>query len=175
MREKNQIDEPQAGGAQSSATAVSPHPSSPVPQPPASRFIGRWKHRLTLHFRVWPKYKETHAAIVRMKKIEVNGIRINNEGRPEIWHMTAPGECGYIFEISDEDFDVLTAISKAGARMPMYRRMVVRTPGTSEERIKKECWLKSPCSHTRMPARRESPSGAKAGILSPQECCRARR
>ena len=113
-------------------------------QTKAGRFIGRWKHRLTLHFRVWPKYKETHAAIVRMKKIEVNGIRINNEGRPEIWHMTAPGECGYIFEISDEDFDVLTAISKAGARMPMYRRMVVRTPGTADERIKKECWLEVP-------------------------------
>lgn len=70
---------------------VSSLPSSLVPLLSSpSRFIGRWRYRLNLLFRVWPKYKETHEAIARMKEIEVNGIRINNEGKPEIWHMTAP-------------------------------------------------------------------------------------
>lgn len=110
-------------------------------QTTAGKYIGRWKHRLNLHFRVWPKFKETHKAIATMKEIDVNGIRINDEGLPEIWHMTAPGECGYIFEMGEADFDVLTAIPKAGARTPMYRPMKIKTPGTTDNRVKKECWL----------------------------------
>ena len=74
-------------------------------QTTASKYIGRWKHRLSLHFRVWPKYKMTHEAIVSMKSIEINGIRINDDGKAEVWHMTNPGECGYIFEVDDDDFD----------------------------------------------------------------------
>ena len=89
--------------------------SSPIPHP----FINRWKHRLNLHFRVWPKWKLTHQALATMKIIDIDGIRINDDGRPELWHKTANGECGYVFEISDEDFDVITAIPKAGARMPI--------------------------------------------------------
>ena len=46
-------------------------------QTAASKYIGRWKHRLTLHFRVWPKYKETHDIIAKEKLIPINGIRIN--------------------------------------------------------------------------------------------------
>ena len=36
-------------------------------QTAASKYIGRWKHRLTLHFRVWPKFRETHEAIAKAK------------------------------------------------------------------------------------------------------------
>lgn len=113
-------------------------------QTTASKYIGRWKHRLNLHFRVWPKYKMTHEAIVSMKSIEINGIRINDDGKAEVWHMTNPGECGYIFEVDDDDFDTITAIPKAGARMPAYKKMVVHTPGTTDIRVKKECWLEVP-------------------------------
>ena len=108
------------------------------------KYIGRWKHRLTLHFRVWPKFKETHEAIAAHKTIPINGIRINDEGKAELWHQRSAGLCGDIFEIGDDDFDVLTSIPKAGARMPMYRKMVVHTPGTTDERIKKECWVEVP-------------------------------
>jgi len=129
-----------AGGSQSSATGSS---SSPIPHI-SSLYVARWRHRLNLHFRVWPKYKMTHEAIVAMKEIEINGIRINDEGKAEVWHMTNPGECGYIFEVDDDDFDLITAIPKAGARMPRFKKMVVRTPGTTDNRVKKECWLDVP-------------------------------
>lgn len=110
----------------------------------ASKYIGRWKHRLTLHFRVWPKFKETHEAIAKEKLIPINGIRITDDGKAEVWNQTSAGICGAVFEMSDDDFDVLTAIPKAGARMPAYRKMVVHTPGTTDIRIKKECWLEVP-------------------------------
>ena len=113
-------------------------------QTTASKYIGRWKHRLTLHFRVWPKFKETHEAIAKEKLIPINGIRITDDGKAEVWNQTSAGICGAVFEMSDDDFDILTAIPKAGARMPMYRKMVVHTPGTTDERIKKECWLEVP-------------------------------
>lgn len=113
-------------------------------QTTASKFIGRWKHRLTLHFRVWPKYKETHKAIAKEKLIPVNGIRITDDGKPEVWNQTSAGICGAVFEMGEDDFDILTAIPKAGARMPIYRKMMVHTPGTTDERVKKECWLEVP-------------------------------
>ena len=113
-------------------------------QTSASKYIGRWNHRLTLRFRVWPKFKETHAAIARAKTIPVNGLRITDDGRAEIWNQTSAGICGAVFEMDDDDFDVLTAIPKAGARMSMRRRMVVHAPGTTDERVKKECWLEVP-------------------------------
>ena len=113
-------------------------------QTTASKYIGRWKHRLTLHFRVWPKYKETHKAIAKEKLIPVNGIRITDDGKPEVWNQTGAGICGAVFEMGEDDFDILTAIPKAGARMPMYRKMMVHTPGTTDIRVKKECWLEVP-------------------------------
>ena len=61
-----------------------------------------------------------------------------------MWNQTHAGICGAVFEVGDADFDVLTAIPKAGARMPAYRKMVVHTPGTTDIRIKKECWLEVP-------------------------------
>ena len=113
-------------------------------QTAASKYIGRWKHRLTLHFRVWPKYKETYDIIAKEKLIPINGIRINDDGGAEVWNQTHAGICGAVFEVGDDDFDVLTAIPKAGARMPVYKKMVVHTPGTTDIRIKKECWLEVP-------------------------------
>ena len=113
-------------------------------QTTASKYIGRWKHRLTLHFRVWPKYKETHDIIAKEKLIPINGIRINDNGGAEVWNQTHAGICGAVFEVGGDDFDVLTAIPKAGARMPAYKKMVVHTPGTTDIRVKKECWLEVP-------------------------------
>ena len=113
-------------------------------QTAASKYIGRWKHRLTLHFRVWPKYKETHDIIAKEKLIPINGIRINDDGGAEVWNQTHAGICGAVFEVCDDDFDILTAIPKVGARMPAYKKMVVHTPGTTDIRIKKECWLEVP-------------------------------
>lgn len=109
------------------------------------KYIGRWMHRLKLHFRVWPKWKEAHDAIASMKTITVNGMRINDDGLPEVWHTNAHGSWGYAFEMSEDDFDVLTAIPKAGARLPLRKGdMTIHAPGTFDSRVKKECWLEVP-------------------------------
>ena len=109
------------------------------------KYIGRWMHRLKLHFRVWPKWKEAHDAIASMKTITVNGMRINDDGLPEVWHTNAHGSWGCAFEMSEDDFDVLTAIPKAGARLPLRKGdMTIHAPGTFDSRVKKECWLEVP-------------------------------
>ena len=131
MREDVRRGTSDAGGSSATASSSSP-------------YIARWKHRLNLHFRVWPKYKETHEAIATQKEIQINGIRINDEGKAEVWNQTSAGICGSVFEVDDDDFDIITAIPKAGARMPMFRSMVVHTPGTTDNRVKKECWLDVP-------------------------------
>ena len=141
-----------------------------VLQTVAEKYIGRWKHRLTLHFRVWPKFKETHEAIAKEKLIPINGIRITDDGKPEVWNQTSAGICGAVFEVSDDDFDVLTAIPKAGARMPMYRNMVVRTPGTTDSCVKKECWLEVPVfAYPNAPERKVTMWGAGRGAIAPHE------
>lgn len=139
-------------------------------QPAAERYIGRWKHRLTLHFRVWPKFKETHEAIAKEKLIPVNGIRINDDGKAEIWNQTRGGICGAVFEIGDDDFDVLTAIPKAGARMPKHSHMVVNAPGTTDSRVKKECWLDVPVfAYPNAPEKKVSIWGAGWSAKAPHE------
>ena len=112
-------------------------------QTTASKYIGRWKHRLNLHFRVWPKWKLTHKAILTEKDIPITGIRIDKKGHPELWHQKV-GLRAFVFEMDDADFDILTAMPSAGARMPMFKKMVVHAPGTADERVKKECWLEVP-------------------------------
>ena len=102
----------------------------------SSKFIGRWRHRDKLVFRCWPKWKLAYEAVQRETHIPITGIRINTDGHAELWHQIS-GTRSYVFEISDEDFDTITAIPKAGAKMG---KIVVRTPGTADERVKKECW-----------------------------------
>lgn len=139
-------------------------------QTTASKYIGRWKHRLTLHFRVWPKFKETHEAIAKEKEIPVNGIRITNDGKPEIWNQTSCGICGAVFEIGDDDFDILTSIPKADARMPMYRKMVVHAPGTTDNRVKKECWLEVPVfTYQDAPEKKVTLWGSGWSTIAPHE------
>lgn len=104
-----------------------------------ARYLGRWQHRMTLHFRVWPKFKETHQAIVREKVIPVNGMRIGSDGTPEVWNMTSAGVCGQIFEMGESDFETIAAIPDAGARQ--YGRMRILAPGSDSDGVKKECWL----------------------------------
>ena len=139
-------------------------------QPVAEKYIGRWKHRLTLHFRVWPKFKETHDAIAKEKTIPINGIRINDDGKAEVWNLKCAGICGSVFELTDDDFDVITAIPKAGARMPMYRHMVVHAPGTTDNSVKKECWLDVPVfAYPDAPERRITLWGSGWNGISPHE------
>ena len=64
--------------------ADAPETLSLIPQPhPSSPFVNRWKRRDRLVFRVWPEYKETHAAILRHKTIPIDGFMMTKEGRAQ--------------------------------------------------------------------------------------------
>ena len=71
-----------------------------------SKYVGRWRHRDKLVFRVWPKYKETHQAIVRLKEIPIDGFMMTSEGMTEArYHSKNVRMCA--FELRDEDVEVL--------------------------------------------------------------------
>ena len=106
-----------------------------------SEYIGRWRHKTILKFRVWPKWKKAHEAILKETIIPINGIRINAEGKPELWHQVK-GTNSDVFELTDDDFDLIASIPKADARIA--GEMVVHAPGTANERVKKECWVEVP-------------------------------
>ncbi len=99
---------------------------------------GRWQHPLKLVFRVWPKGVLAHKAVVSEKEIRITGIHIDKDGHPELWRQTHSTKAE-MFEISEADFDVLTAIAKAGGKI--VGDMVVHAPGTLDGRVKKECWV----------------------------------
>ena len=107
-----------------------------------SKYVGRWRHRDKLVFRVWPKYKETHQAIVRLKEIPIDGFMMTSEGMTEArYHSKNVRMCA--FELRDEDVEVLGAAVAGDARLRLDE-MVVHTPGTMDEKVKKECWLEVP-------------------------------
>ena len=107
-----------------------------------SKFIGRWRHRDKLVFRVWQMYKETHRAVVTHKEIPIDGFMATKDGRMvAMYHSKDVRECA--FEIKDEDVETLAAASAADARLRLDE-MVVHAPGTLDERVKKECWLEIP-------------------------------
>ena len=138
-------------------------------QTTVGKYIGRWKHRLNLHFRVWPKWKLTHKAILTEKDIPITGIRIDKKGHPELWHQKV-GRRAFVFEMDDADFDIIVALPKAGARMPMYKKMVVHAPGTADERVKKECWLDVPVfAYEKASERRITLWGSGWSVKSPHE------
>ena len=138
-------------------------------QTTVGKYIGRWKHRLNLHFRVWPKWKLTHKAILTEKDIPITGIRIDKKGHPELWHQKV-GRRAFVFEMDDADFDIIAALPKAGARMPMYKKMVVHAPGTADERVKKECWLYVPVfAYEKASERRITLWGSGWSVKSPHE------
>ncbi len=132
-----------------------------------SKYIGRWSHRLALHFRVWPKWKLAHDAIKRETDFPINAMRIGEDGAPELWHQIEARNA-HVFEISDEDFDVIGSIPKAGARR--MRGMAVRAPGTLDSRVKMECWVEVPViAYAKAPERIITPWGRKWNRRSPHE------
>lgn len=136
-------------------------------QTTAGKYIGRWRHRTKLVFRVWPKWKLTHKAILSEKDIPITGIRIDKKGHPELWHQKV-GLRAYVFEIDDADFDTITAIPKAGARM--MQNIVVHAPGTANERVKKECWAEATVvAYPKASERKITPWGSAWNPRAPHE------
>ena len=137
-----------------------------------SKFIGRWRHRDKLVFRVWPMYKETHLAIVRHKEIPIDGLMATKEGRTvAMYHSKEVRE--YAFEVKDEDVELMAAASEAGARLRLDE-MIVRAPGTEDETTKKECWLEVPFdAYPTAPYRTSTDSMAKGGQTPKLRCVSA--
>ena len=107
-----------------------------------SKYIGRWRYRDKLVFRVWPKYKETHLAITRLKEIPIDGIMMTGEGEAEArYHSKNVRMCAFGLRV--DDMDLLAVASEAGARLRLDE-MVVHAPGTTDEAVKKECWMDVP-------------------------------
>ena len=133
----------------------------------SSKYTARWQHRFKLTFRVWPKWKLTHETIVAEKDIPINAIRLDKDGQPELWHQRS-GKNADVFELSDDDFDILTAIPKAGARMTR-RGMVVHAPGTINASVKKECWLTvHVLAYAEASEKRITPWGREASLVFPK-------
>ena len=126
-----------------------------------SRFIGRWRHRDKLVFRVWPMYKETHRAIVRQEEIPIDGFMATKDGRMvAMYHSKDVRECA--FEVRDEDVETLAAASAADARLRLDE-MVVHAPGTTDEKVRMECWLEIPFDvYPKAPYRTSNDSMAKS-------------
>ena len=135
-------------------------------QTAASKYVGRWRHRSKIVFRVWPKWRLTHLAILSEREIPITGIRIDPEGHPELWHQKS-GRRAYVFELSDDDFDMISAVSKAGAK---ELGIVVHAPGTADQRVKKECWAEmSFVAYPKASERRVSLWGPGATLNAPHE------
>ena len=137
-----------------------------------SKFIGRWRHRDKLVFRVWPMYKETHRAIVTRKEIPIDGFMATKDGRMvAMYHSKEVRECA--FEVKDEDMELMAAASEAGARLRLDE-MVVLAPGTEDETTKKECWLEVPFdAYPNAPYRTSSDSMAKSDRTPLLRCVHA--
>ncbi len=133
----------------------------------ASKYVGRWRHRAKIVFRVWPKWREAHRAILSETEIPINKLRIGDGGIPELWHQKK-GTSAYVFEIPDDSFDLLVAMPKAGARMS--GKIVVRAPGTADSRVKKECWAEmTAVAYADAPARPATPWGRSWSSRAPHE------
>ena len=132
-----------------------------------SKFIGRWKHRDKLVFRVWPKYKETHLAIVKHKEIPIDWLSVSGEGKMEAQHQSKMiRKC--VFELRDEDVDLLAMAGAADIRLHLDR-MVVHAPGTLDEKVKKECWLEVPfTAYPSAPWRTRSDECASSSHIAPK-------
>lgn len=152
-------------GLEVAERSVTASPVSPV-SATSSQFIGRWRHKHKLMLKCWPKWKLAYNAIQKEKLIPINGMRINEAGKAELWHQKS-GVRAYVFEISDDDFDLLTSIPKAGAEMG---KMVVHAPGSSDEKVKKECWVEVPVTvYPKAFTRKITPWGMGWNSCSPRE------
>jgi len=131
-----------------------------------SKWCGRWCHRTKLVFRVWPRYKKANIAIRTMSRIPITGLYITEQGTMEAWHQVYSTNA-LRFELQDDDVELLTSI--AVSRAEMCGQMVVKAPGTLDERVKKECWMEVPIKvYPEAPPRTGKTWGADTAIPEPK-------
>lgn len=100
-------------------------------------YTGRWRHELTLTFRVWPRDTRAMKLALAGEKWSGDGMTYNRNEHLEVVHRI--GAKGFApFELSDADAETLSAVGDAGAKLG---EMMIRCPGSLVETAKKECWL----------------------------------
>ena len=116
----------------------------------ATKYIGRWKERLVLKFRVWPVGEEARRLTWERTEIPVHGFLVNKWGRLEAAYRfwmdpdSPDKKSGYrTFELSPEDIDILAAVPLLDAKITI-KNLKIRAPGTSEGRERQISWMKVP-------------------------------
>lgn len=116
----------------------------------AEKYVGRWKERLVLKFRVWPVGLEAQRLTWERTEIPVHGFLVNRWGKLEAAYRfwmdpdSPDKKRGYrTFELSPEDVDVLAAVPLLDAKITL-KNLKIRAPGTSEGRERQVSWMKVP-------------------------------
>lgn len=100
----------------------------------------RYQHDLLLTIRVWPRTPLTVKRGLEEKEFPINGMTINKNENLEVCHSF--NQRGFLaWEMSKEDAYKLSAAGAAGAK---FGKLLVRTPGSKLNTVKKECWLEVP-------------------------------
>ena len=114
------------------------------------KYIGRWRQRLDLRFRVWPVGDDAHRLTWRKKEIPVHGFLMNQWGKLEAIYRNwmdkdsvDPVKRYRSFEINDDDAEILAAIPLAGAEADIGH-LVIQAPGTLDSKAKQISWLRIP-------------------------------
>ena len=114
------------------------------------KYIGRWRQRLDLRFRVWPVGDDAHRLTWRKKEIPVHGFLMNQWGKLEAVYRNwmdkdsvDPVKRYRSFEINDDDAEILAAIPLAGAEADL-EHLVIKAPGTLDSKAKQISWLRVP-------------------------------
>ena len=103
-------------------------------------WTNRYQHKMTLAIRVWPEGEPAQKASCEKSEWTVDGTIINRNEHLAVCHFHTK-KLHYNWEMSDADANRLAAAGSAGAK---FGKMIVRTPGTLNNSVKKECWLEVP-------------------------------
>lgn len=111
------------------------------------KYLGRWKMRFDLRFRVWPVGDGAHRLTWKRKTIPIHGFLMNQWGKLEAIYRNWMDETNinpsrhYLsFEVNDEDAETLAAMPLAGAELD-FAKLHIEAPGTLDSKAKQISWL----------------------------------
>ena len=90
---------------------------------------------------VWPMCSLAHDEIKTETDIPIDGANFTPQFRFELIHQIGRTNRYSRYGIADRDRGILSSMASAGARL--IRKMTVKAPGTTDSRVKKECWLEA--------------------------------
>ena len=102
-------------------------------------FVGRFRHTMRFTVRVWPQGKGAVRLSTQRKEIPVSGMWLNGQGHMEAVYRYGRNPNQYqAFELSDEDADKVVSVGAADA---ILGELKVHCPGTTDQGVKKACYL----------------------------------